>query len=122
MDFAALIAQMDDQRARWIDDLPDLPGKKLRVMRPLETDLDQLRTTTLRGMAEGIAPFVVGWAGFTEADFVGASQGSDAEVPFNAALFVRWLRDRMPVVAALGEAIKASIDTHREAKEAARKN
>ena len=122
MDCAALIARMDEQRAQWLDDLPGHAGKRLRVLRPLETDLDQLRANTLRDMAQGLSEFVTDWEGFAEADLVGAAFGSDEVVPFDRALFVRWVRDHTEVVAALGEAIKAAIDAHREAKDQSRKN
>lgn len=122
IDFAALIAQMDEQRALWLDLAKLLPGKRLRYLRPLETDVDRLRGTHLRDLAEALAEFVTDWTGYTEADFLGNSQGSDAPVPFNRALFVRWVRDRMDVVAELGSAIRGAVEAHRQAKDAAAKN
>lgn len=120
-DFAALIARMDEQRAQWLD-LSGYPGRRLRYLRPLETDLDQMRVSTLRDMAASAAEFVDGWSGFTEADMLGSAIGSDQPVEFHRGLFLRWVRDRTDVLAELGEAIKATLDAHRQAKDQSRKN
>src|SRR5574343_637511 len=120
MDYTALIARMDEQRAQWLD-LVDFPGKRLRFLRPLETDIHGMRAKTLRDIAESAAEFVDDWSGFTEATLLGDAVGSDQPVAFHRALFVRWLRDRTEVVAALGEAIKASIDAYVAARDQSRK-
>lgn len=122
MDYAALIAQMDERRAQWLDGLPGEPGKRLRVLRPLETDLDKLRGPSLRSLAEAMAEFVTDWAGFTEADFIGAAHGSDAVVAFNRSLFARWMRDRMDIATFVGEQIRRLLDEHRAEKDQVRKN
>ena len=121
MDYTAIIAQMDEQRARW-HDLPDMPGKRLRLLRPLETDVDKLGGTSLHRLADALAEFVTDWAGFTEADLVGASQGSDAVIPFDRRLFARWMRDRLEVTTFVGEQVHAAIQAHRAEREQARKN
>lgn len=121
MDFASIIAAMDEQRAAWLD-LPGMPGKRLRYLRPLETDVDRLRGVRMRDLAEALAEFVSDWAGFTEADFLGAREGSDAPAPYNRALFTRWMRDRMDVAVALADAVKAAVEAHREARTDATKN
>lgn len=152
MDYTALIARMDEQRAQWLDihealvanierlrlaadspeevkaldqhlaDAAKYQGLRLRFLRPLETDTHGMRVKTLRDVTESSAEFVVDWSGFTEATLLGAAVGSDQVVPFHRPLFVRWLRDRTDVVAALGEAIKAAVDAHVAARDQSRKN
>lgn len=117
---AELIAKLDEQRTRWVD-LPD--GKRLRVMRPLETDADRLTGhRSLGSLAEALCTFVVGWSGFTEADLLGAALGASDEVAFDAALCLRVLRDRGDYVVTLGDEIRAMVKAHRDAKDAAAKN
>lgn len=106
MDSAALIARMDAQRERWVD-LPD--GKRVKIQRPLEADFVRLRGGVT---VEHVAEFAGDWAGFTEADLLGAAIGSSDALAFSPALWSRVVRDRVAYVGPVAEAIVAAITEH----------
>jgi hypothetical protein len=111
-----LIAAILAQREQWVD---IEPGKRLRVRRPPEAQIGQWR----HGIdVERVSGCVVGWEGFTEADLLGASIGSDSAVPFDQALCSEVLRDRIEWAGIVSEALVSAITKHIEAREAARKN
>jgi hypothetical protein len=116
MDLAALIAKMDEQRARWVS-LPD--GKRVQIRRPLETNFVKFRAGI---NVEHLCEYACGWDGFTEADLLGASVGASDAVEFDAELWGRVLRDRIAYVQPLASAMIEAITEHLDAKAAAAKN
>lgn len=111
-----LVARILAKREHWVD---LEPGKRVRIRRPAESAIGGLRG----GMTvEQIAATAVGWDGFTEADLVGASQGSNSVVAFDADLWATVLADRMDWAGIVAEKLVESITAHLEAREAARKN
>lgn len=116
MDVAALIARMDEQRARWVD-LPD--GKRVRVRRPLETEFHRLRA----GIGiDHVCEFACGWDGFAEADLLGSAVGSSDALAFAPALWSRVARDRAEYVQPVAQALIDAITEHIAAKAAVEKN
>ena len=116
MDFAALIARMDQQRTQWVA-LPD--AKRVQFMRPLETDFARFRAGV---SVELICECVCGWEGFSEADLLGAAIGSSDPLPFDAALWTRVARDRIEYMPPIAEALVTSITEHLKAKDDVAKN
>ena len=116
MDVAALIAKMDEQRARWVD-LPD--GKRVQFRRPLETEFGRFRGGV---SVEHLCEHVCGWDGFTEADLLGPAIGASDVQTFAPELWARVVRDRVDYVKPLAEAMAASITEHLAAKAATAKN
>ena len=116
MDADKLIAQLDEQRTRWVD-LPG--GKRVQFRRPLETEFGKFR----QGVdVEHVAQYVCGWQGFAEADILGRAIGGDHAVPFNGKLWDRLARDRLDYVAAVATAIVGAITDYLAERDATAKN
>lgn len=116
MDVAALIARMDEQRARWVD-LPS--GKRVRIRRPLETEFIRFRAGA---GVEHVCEFACDWEGFTEADLLGAAVGASDEQAFAPELWSRVVRDRVDYVQPVAKALVDAITEHLAAKDAVAKN
>lgn len=113
---ADLIARLLARRERWVE---LEPGRELRIRRPAEADIGlYVRAIGIDQLGKA----VVGWSGFTEADVLGATQGSTSPVPFDQALCIELLRDRVEWVGKLADAVMDDIRAHLESREAARKN
>ena len=113
---ADLIARLLARRERWIE---IEPGRELLIRRPAEAELNLY----IRGIGvEQLGKAVVGWSGFTEADVLGPTQGSTSAVPFDQALCIELLRDRVEWIGKLADALMDDIRAHLESREAARKN
>jgi hypothetical protein len=83
----ALIARMYGVREWWF---PLDGAKRLKLRRPPELDLPGLKGgITLDRMKE----IVVGWEGFTEADLLGPTVGSDSVVAFDVEVMALYLAD-----------------------------
>jgi hypothetical protein len=116
MSAADLTARMLALREQWVD---LAPGKRVKLRRPAEAEMAKFRG----GMSvEHVASACVGWDGFTEADLLGASQGAQDAVQFDAGLWLEVLRDRLDWVGLVADAIIACVTAHLEAREAARGN
>lgn len=116
MNAQALIARLAEQRRHWAD-LPG--GVRVRFARPHETEFARFR---LGITIEHVCEYVDGWDGVTEAVVLGPSIGSDAPVPFDAALWRELVRDRIDWVPPVAEAIAKAITDHLAAKDATAKN
>jgi hypothetical protein len=116
MDEAALLARLDEQRKHWAE-LPD--GKRVQFRRPLETELPRFAGGVT---VEHLCEYACGWAGFTEADLLGAAIGADDKVDFSPALWSRLVRDRVDYVQPVAVAMVNCITEHLASKAATAKN
>ena len=110
-----LLAIMAKQREFGVDDLPGFEGRRITLRRPTEQQINAdfiVLVPNPDTPDEPGARFVVkpedlhkhaaDWAGFTEADLVGAA-GSDDAVPFHPALLQAWLAEHPRVANHLSE-------------------
>jgi hypothetical protein len=111
-----LCERMLDARRRWID-LPS--GQAVRIVRPAEADMPRYR----RGVTlELLGECVDDWRGFTEADLLGPTVGTDSAVPFDADVWRAYVADHVDLVAPVAKAVAESIKQHLEAKASTAKN
>lgn len=116
MDVQALLARMAEQRAHWVD-LPG--GKRLQFHRPPEVEMPAL----IGGVRiDHLVQYACGWAGFTEADLLGAAVGSSDAVPFHRDLWAAWLRDHSDALQPAADAMARVIEAHLKARETTAKN
>lgn len=96
------------------------PGRRLRVRRPVETLLPELR----RAGPLGYCDLVVDWQGFGWGDVQPDAAPPDAAepLPCEPALVRELLGDRSEWMAALIEHVRERVVAHAEAAEARRKN
>lgn len=96
------------------------PGRRLRVRRPAEGMLGELR----RGGLAAYCACVVDWDGFTERDVYGEAAGASAGAPLacDPDLVRELLTDRGEWIGALIDHLRAQIEAHAAAAEARRKN
>lgn len=119
-----LIAQMQAQRAVWLD-LPN--GKALQIMRPRETEMLDFLRHDAAGNAEMYADlthvkrYVSDWRGYTEADLVGAAGSSD-EVIFTPELWAEVCADDTATTKLVAEKLLNLIVDHRSRQAAEAKN
>ena len=120
MDVQALLAKMAEQRAHWVE-LPGTgtPPKRLQFHRPPEVELPNL----MGGVRiDHLVQYACGWAGFTEADLLGAAVGGSDAVPFHRDLWAAWVRDHSAVLPAVSQALADAITKHLESREGIAKN
>lgn len=111
-----LIEGMLDRRRQWVE-LPE--GKAVRVVRPAEADMPRYR----RGVTvELLGECVDGWRGFTEADLLGQTIGTDSPVEFDADLWRAYVADHVKLVGPVAGKVAELIKQHLEAQAAAAKN
>lgn len=101
-----LIARLLAQRETT---LPLAPGKSVQVRRPAEDEMAELRRMTGSEIAHR---FVVGWAGITEADVLGASIGADSPVEFDAELWRVMVSDRAAWIQAVVVCVRDQVTQH----------
>lgn len=134
MNHDKLLALMAKQREFGVDDLPGFAGRRITLRRPTE---EQVLTELLvlvpnpEDPAKPLAHFVsqpknlhtyaVDWAGFTEADLVGAAGGDDA-VPFHPLLLQAWLAEHVAVAQHLSDKLMQAVVEHENRKATATKN
>lgn len=117
----AILKTMRAQRAVWMD---LEPGKRVQVIRPREAELIEhflLQRGGHTAELQRVQQFVVGWEGFTEADFLGAAGASDP-LPFNAELWAEWISDHLALVPKVAQKLVEIIEAHAATKEEAAKN
>lgn len=95
---------MRASRESWypLDDIrEDLKEKAVLFRSPV---YEQLRNMTKgkSGMADTISPFIVGWKGFSESDFI-PSGSSDLLETFDREVFEEWLMDNPDVAVKIGD-------------------
>jgi hypothetical protein len=124
---AQLIKQLRAARTFW-HELDDPPRRALQLRRPSEDqlvgwqDLFTADIKTVGRLRQAAREIVVGWRGFTEADVLGPTVGSDAEVEFDLDLFIEWATDDLMLLAELSNgAVRAFLD-YKDKKAAAAKN
>lgn len=119
---AALIKQLREARMRWVD-LP-AEGKRVRIIRPTETELLQqfLRDGRITAGIEQAKAFVVDWEGFTGADIVGPAVGSSDPIAFDQPLWAEVVSDRLEWVGAVTQELVQLITDHHTARAADTKN
>lgn len=118
-----LIARLRELRMKWVD-LQDQPGKRVRIIRPTETELSQqfFQGGRLVVGIEQVKRFVVDWDGFTEADLLGPTVGAADPVPFDAAVWAEVVSDKASWVRQLAQDLLDHTIAHRLAAEADEKN
>ena len=116
-DISRLRAQLLEQRRSWVT-LED--GKrKLRIVRPVETELHLL----VRGVdVPMLCRFVDGWDGFTAADILGPEVGSSDPVAFDAGLFADWAADHADVVKTAAEGLMQVVQAFMARRQETAKN
>lgn len=96
-----------------------LPGKFLKLRRPAEVEMVDLR----RGVGiDVLKKYVVGWEAFTEADLLGPAIGASSEVAFDAETFGAWIVDHVDEYAKVAEELQRLVLDHIKAKGEAAKN
>jgi hypothetical protein len=120
MDVKQLSAAILKRREKSVD-MGD--GKKIIVRRPPETAMGPLiqdvgeGKVTFRVGVEEVKKYVVGWEGYTEADFYGAGVGStDTAVPFDSALWAVMVEDDTSLMAKVSSVILDAVVAHYETK------
>ena len=117
-----LAARLREQRMKWVD-LADQDGKRVRIIRPTETELGTLfKGGHLFVGIEEVKRFVVDWEGFTEADLLGPAIGAADPVPFDAALWAEVVADKVRWVRQLAQDILDHVVSHRLAADEDAKN
>lgn len=119
-----LLAQLRKRREKKVD-LGD--GKSVTFLRPPESEMVQMlggdgETRTWTVGLDQVRKYVVGWAGFTEADLLGAGIGGSDPVEFNAELWLEVCADDIAWINQIGSAILSSVVEHLSAKEETAKN
>jgi hypothetical protein len=118
-----LIAAALAQRAEWLD--MD-GGKRVRVRRPSEVEsLALLRKADdgvpyLAAGAPEVKKHVVGWEGFSEADF--AASGSSDALEFDADLWAVWIDDQRAAMQKVAQKIVDLVAAHEKAVADTEKN
>jgi|SRR5690606_23768721 len=113
MDAKLLLAQMRRNREQSVD-LGD--GKSVTFRRPPEAEMNALLQSepgsdkvTFSVDVEHVRKYVVGWKGFTEADLLGETVGSDTPVDFDRDLWDEMCSDRVVWVTKVARAILDSV-------------
>ena len=124
MNAEQLIAAALASRATWVD-LEG--GRRVRVRRPAEHDVRSLLQRDAAGAVIGLAAdlpeairYVVGWEGFTEADFTPA--GASDPVPFGAELWAIWVEDNRRDLATVAQAVIDAVIAHETTRAGIEKN
>lgn len=103
---ASLAQRLQAQRLHWVE---TAPGKKVSFLRPRETEFAQLAGGVT---ADHVCQFVTGWAGYTEADVLGAGLGSSDEAVFTPELWAEFVRDRVELLSIVAREISAVVTAH----------
>lgn len=94
-------------------------GKKIRLRRPPQTRIMQMRAGVT---VDDVYSAAVGWSGFTEADLLGADVGSDSEATFSPDTFRVWAEDNAEALGKLAEHLMEQIVAFIERTKGDRKN
>jgi hypothetical protein len=111
---AELVAALLAARETWLE---LEPGRRLRVRRPVEGLLGELRRNGIFGYCDA----VVDWDGFTERDVLGEA-AEPVPLPCEPELVRQLVADRGDWLGALIDHLRAQIEAHAAASEARRKN
>lgn len=130
MDAKALLASRRRARERKVELIPASEGREARVVtitRPPEADVPSLMTgdgdkRTFSIDLDHVRKYVVGWAGFTEADFLGEGVGGSDPVPFDATLWADLCADNILWVNVVASAILNVLVDYYTAKADVAKN
>lgn len=112
----SLVERLRAARESWCE---VAPGKRVRLRRPLEWEMQRFRG----GISlELVLEFVVGWEGFTEADLLPAGVGGPAVAEFSTAAAREALGDRHEWFNAVTNALTEAMRAHMAARESTTKN
>ena len=122
MDLKQLIARMAEQRSRWVE---IEPGKKVRVLRPIESELpkfmDRRDGEVYWSCSFAQVKVVVdAWKGVTEADLI--EGGADDELPFAPELWEALVGDHVAFAKPVQAAVIDLISEHRHSLDSIEKN
>jgi hypothetical protein len=124
---AQLLRQLRAARSFW-HELDTPPRRALQIRRPTEDQIvswQDVFTAEIKNLArlrQAATEVVVGWRGFTEADILGPTVGSDVAVDFDRDLFIEWAIDDLLMLAEVSNKAVQSFIEHRDKKAAAEKN
>lgn len=119
---AALIAQLLAAREHWVD---LAPGKRVKLRRPMEGDLEGMFRGTPRRFTvalEDVQKYAVDWQGFTEADLLGQSIGSSDPLPFSAEVWALAVGDNLDWLQEARKGLEGILAARIEARLAAAGN
>lgn len=124
MEARALLALRKRSREIKVD-LED--GKSVTITRPPENDMPALMSGTgeQRTFAvdiQHVRKYVIGWKGFTEADFLEAGVGGSDPVEFDLDLWDDLCTDNIVWTQKVGRAIVDAVVKHFQSKDAVAKN
>ncbi len=112
----ALINRLLAARESWFE---IEPGRRVKLRRPPEVDMPKLVSGVTLDL---LASCTVDWEGFTEADLLGVSVGSDTIVPFSADVWKLALADRSKWFAATSGELLRLVTEHLQSKGLVAKN
>jgi hypothetical protein len=117
---SAIVQKLREARSEWLDlNDPDLPGLRVLVERPPESEFWELKVNS---RAELAAKWVWGWEGFSEATFFGSAIGSADALPFDAGLWAFVSRDHAKWIEAVFERLLSMVVKHTERTQQDEKN
>lgn len=126
MDAKILLETMRNQRKRWVQ-IRD--GKEVQILLPTEYEVlrhfvepGEPGKLNLKADYEEVKTFVVGWKGFTEADFLTAAVGSSDPIAFDADLWAAYVADNLECVRKVAQALLEGIGQRTLSREADAKN
>lgn len=114
---ASLVTRLRAQRELW-SDVPALPGRRIRLRRPLEIEFSRLARPSL----EVLLDYVVGWEGLTEADVFPPGIGSDAALAFSHEVAGDVLGDHAEWLLQVSKDLAGAMKAFNAAREAASGN
>lgn len=97
------------RRAR--ETVVEASGFEFTVRRPTDLEMLELQGSNPK-QGDLLTRFVIGWGKVKELDIVPG--GTDAPVPFEAALFAEWIADRPDLWNPITESIVTSYRAHKE--------
>lgn len=118
-----ILARMAEQRAAWVE---VEPGKRVRVLRPLEADFPKFLQPGEGGLLhwrcslDQVKSSVDAWEGFTEADLY--EGGASDDVPFSPLLWGALVADRLAYAKPVAARVVDLIASHEHSLADAEKN
>ena len=108
-----LIAAALAQRETFV---PLEDGKRVKIRRPSEVAIPKMLRrngdagTVIHAGLEEVKAHVVGWEGFSEADFMAG--GASDPVDFDAGLWAVWIEDHRDAIGPVSQALVDAIVAH----------
>ena len=101
-------------------------GKRVKIRRPSEVAIPKMLRrngdagTSIHAGLEEVRAHVVGWEGFTEADFMAG--GASDPVDFDARLWALWIEDHRDNIGLVAQAIVDAVVAHEQRQADTTKN